>query len=147
MDEREYIYEINGRSYVQRPLVLGQIGQINDVLKGVEITGDMGIEQIVQLLGDRLPVAMAIVLTEKHTRMQDKDPQVLAEEMREFMDIGTAMEVIDHFLSLNPIASIFGRLTGIMAGITKAKIGSKTSLSPSPEETSQSEREFSGDSP
>lgn len=147
MDKKEYIYEINGKSYVQRPLVLGQIGQINDVLKGVEITGDMGIEQVVGLLGDRLPVAMAIVLTEKGTRIQDKDAEALTEEMREFMDIGTAVEVIDHFLSLNPIASVFGRLTGMMAGITKARIGSKTSSSPSLEETSQSERESSGDSP
>ncbi len=145
MDKKEFTYEINGKTYIQRPLVLGQIGQITEVLKGIEITQGMGIEQIVQLLGDRLPAAMAVVLTEKGKKVRDKNLPALTEAMQDDMDVGTAIEVMDHFLSLNPIASAFGKLTGIMAGITKAATGSRTSSSQSPEETSRSGTTSSGD--
>lgn len=144
MDKKEFTYEINGKTYFQRPLVLGQIKQLFGVLKGVEIAQDMGIKEIMRLLGDRLPDAIAVVLTEKGTKIKDKDLQALADEMREFMDIGTATEVFDHLLSLNPIASVIEKLTGIM---TTMMVVLKKPASSSPEETSQGKMQSSEDIP
>lgn len=146
MDNKSYRYQINGKTYILKPLVLGQIGQITHLLQGIEIASDMGTMDIIKLLDDRLPVAIAIVLTEEGKKLKDKDVQALTEEVREFLDIGTAMEIVDRFFSLNPIASVLEKLTGTMMGISRMMTGSKERSSSSPEETSRGATGSSGDS-
>ena len=146
MDKKEYRSEINGKVYILKPLVLGQVSQITQLLQGIEITSDMGTVDIIKLLDDRLPEAIAVVLTEEGKKLKDKDIPELTEEIRESLDIGTAMDIVDCFFSLNPIASVLEKLTGTMMGITRMMTGSKERSSSSPEETSRAATGSSGDS-
>lgn len=147
MDKKVFRYEINGNTYILKPLVLGQIEQVSQLLQGVEIASDMGTMDIVKLLDDRLPEAIAIVLTEEGKKLKEKDIPALTEEIREFLDIDTAMEIVNHFFSLNPIASVLEKLTGTMIGIRTMITGLKRRSSSSPEEISSNGTESSGDIP
>jgi hypothetical protein len=149
MEKKEYRYEIDGKIYIQRPLVLGQTSQMIETFADINIPSDVDTIGIIKLLGDKLPDALAVVLREENIALKDKDISTLAEILRESMSIQTAMEVIDNFFGLNPIASVFEKLTGMMAQILPLKTtkptGSKKSSSPSHEEISQKENKSSGD--
>jgi len=151
MEIKEYTYEIDGKTYIQRPLVLGQLSQMIGALEGIEIPSTIDAAGIAKLLGDRLPDVIAIVLTPEGTRLKDKDTPEIAEIFRESMDIETAVEVIDNFFGLNRIASAFEKLTGIMTQILPKKTAKLTGSDKSswglPAETSQKETGSSGGTP
>lgn len=151
MEKKEYKYEIDGKTYIQRPIVLGQISQMIKALKGIEIPATIDAVGIATLLGDKLPDVIAIVLAPKGLRLKDKDAPALADIFRESMDIETAVEVIDNFFGLNRIASVFEKLTGMITQIMPLKMmkptGSGKSSSPSQPETSPKETKSSGDIP
>lgn len=74
-------YIIDGKTYIQKPLVLGQIRQLIGHLKGLEIKpGSSGVG-IVFELGDQLPAALAIVLVE-----EGKSPKREMEEIKQFSE-------------------------------------------------------------
>lgn len=173
MTQKAFTYDIAGREWIQRPLVLGQWQQLMEILKGLSINFGGGIPQIVAAIGTRLPLALAVVLIEtdgdlkrrfglryitnadglqvpewyqNHEVMLD-----IANEIHAGIDAETAMRVIDDFLSCNPASSILDRLTGVMAAalplmsaLPKASMPSSPS---SPEETSPAATVSSGDSP
>ncbi|HOW54299.1 MAG TPA: hypothetical protein PLR60_06535 [Syntrophorhabdaceae bacterium] len=147
MNKKEFTYVIDGETYTQRPLVLGQIGQIMGLVNGIEITESTTTGDIVALLDDRLPEAVAVILTPRGVKIKDKDLPAIADRFREHMDLQTAMEVVDNFLSLNPIASVLERLTGTMAAIMGVMTGSRGPSLSSRGETSPEGTGSSGDTP
>ena len=58
-------YKIGDKTWTQRPLVLGQIQQLLTVIKGMSIPLGAGVLQLIEAVGDRIPVALAIVLVEE----------------------------------------------------------------------------------
>ena len=138
-------YEIGGKVYIQKPLVLGQIGQLLDCLKGTAITSFNPLD-IFNELRDQMPGLLSIVLTEEGKSPGDKDLEKMAGEMEFSIDIDTALGVIEDFFDCNPVASIWKRLNGMPQKIVRRlPVGLKSSSSSSPEETSQSEMKSSGD--
>ncbi len=139
MEKKEYRYEIAGKTYVQRPLVLGQTGQVVGLLKGISIPSNIDALEMASLLGEKLPEAIAIALTEDGTGLKDKNIDELTDIFRGSVDIETAAEIIDNFFVLNPIASILERLTGMMRQMVAVKktmkTGSNKPSSSLPEET------------
>lgn len=115
--EREHKYVINGKTYVQRPLVLGQIPQLQRVLQDVDLPADIDSSDIISLMGDKLPEALAVVLTEEGTSPKDKDVAALGKEFQNCVDFFTAMEVIDHFFDLNRVASVSQRVINTIIGL------------------------------
>ena len=112
-------YEINGKNYTQRPLVLGQIMPLIDLMQGIELR-DFSATGLIQSLGPNLPEVMAIVLIPEGTRLSQKDIPTLAEEFEEYLSIETALEVVEDFLSFNPVSSISARMTGVMIKMIEA---------------------------
>ena len=141
-----YKYTIGEKTYVQKTLVLGQIRQLTEHLKGFSLPKGRNIFEIVQALGDRMPIALAIVLTEEGGLLKDKDLDKIAGEIEFSIDIETTTKVIEDFFELTPILSIFERLGETMKK-TGMEIRLKKSQSSSPAETSPSETPSSGDLP
>jgi len=130
----EKTYAINGKTYVQRPLVLGQAAQLLALLKGVSIPGEATALAIVAALGERIPDALAIVLTEEGTSPRDKNLPALAEEFAFALPPETALEAVDHFFALNPLSSWLNQIAGLMNRIgtgmkSTAAPGSTSSVS------------------
>jgi hypothetical protein len=138
-------YEIGNKTYVQKPLVLGQIQQLFEHLEGLSLPKSRNIFEIAQALGNRLPIALAIVLTEEGHSPRDKDLEKIADEIEFSIDVEMTSKAIEDFFELTPILSILERLGKTMkkAGI---EIQLKRLSSSSREETSQSEPQSSGDS-
>mgnify|MGYP001160557200 FL=1 len=141
-------YKIGGITYQQRPLVIGQVKQLLTVLEGLTIPSDIDMMGLVATLGDRLPDALAVILTPDGMSPKDKDLKKLSEELAFSLEIEQAMEVVEDFFVLNPISSLFGRLNQAIEKIQAQFLMSSTTLSASSqEETSQKEMQSSGDIP
>ncbi len=123
----EKTYAINGKTYVQRPLVLGQAAQLLALLKGVTLPGEATALGLVAALGERIPDALAIVLTEEGMSPRDKNLSALAEELAFFLPPETALEAVDHFFELNPLSSWLSRLAELM---TRIGTGTKSTATP-----------------
>lgn len=147
-----YTYEIGGKTYTQRPLVLGQISQLMSLMKGLIIPHDIDTLGLVSLLGNKLPQAVAVVLTPEGVSLKDKDVNALTAELEFEISPEQTIQVVEDFFVLNPIVSLLERLSGMTEKISKAMIkttetGLKSSSAPLPEEILPKETASSGDAP
>jgi hypothetical protein len=141
-------YDISGTTYIQKPLVLGQIRQMRGVLDGLAISPSEGSAGLILALEDRLGLALAVVLTKEGETLKDKDLHALADEIEFAITGETIMKVVDDFFTCNPVASLFEKVTGIVKKIRAAiPTGSRTSVSSLPTEISPKETPSCGDSP
>ncbi len=142
-------YEIGGKVYVQRPLVLGQVRQLMGLLREIKIPAGAGAAEVIALLDEKLPEALAVVLTEKGKNPKDKDIQALAEALEFEITPEVALKVVEDFFSCNPIASVLQRLTQIVETVKERLrvTGLKNSSASLREATSPGERRSSGDTP
>jgi uncharacterized protein YerC len=147
----KYKYEINGKTYVQKKLVLGQDQQLINVLKTIRIPKGAGTGELILALDDKIPLVMAILLMEEGQSVKGKDLEQIAKAFDFEMEIEMVVQVIDDFFVCNPIALLWERLQNMMlAGKEKmSKMGenSTNSSSSSQAETSPSATPSNGDSP
>ena len=121
-------YYIGGKTYEQRPLVLGQVKQLLAVTEGVaiprmiDLSGNIAVNmvELVYLMGDRLPEAMAVVLTEQGTAPRDKDLQALAGELRWAVLPDQALDIVSDFFVGNPLSSFLEKLAGLTGKLNTA---------------------------
>lgn len=148
-------YRIGGVVMEQRPLVLGQIRQLMEVLKGATIPAEAGAMELLAILGDRLPRALAVVLCPEGQQVLDKNLDELAGWLEFAMDADAAIRVVEDFFVCNPVVSLLDRLTGATGKLAAAtareearpETGSSDSALSSPTATSPEETPSSGASP
>lgn len=114
----DHRYDIDGITYIQRPLVFGQIKQLSTLLGGVTIDLNNAAEGLLQVVGDHMPQALAIVLTPEGTRLKDKDLTELADTLEFAITAEQIVQVVDDFFTCNPVVSILNRL-GQTTGVIK----------------------------
>lgn len=128
---KEFVYKIGERSYIQRPLVWGQVRQLMELLKSVEIKPPFGTKELVEVLGDNLIQAVAIVITEQGKSPKDKDLASLVTEIEYDVSIDLMLQIVDDFFSCNPTALYLEKLGTLIGNIAKdvedttKRIGSK----------------------
>jgi len=127
----EKAYQIGDKTYLQRPLVLGQWQQLLPLLTGVNLSMESGLLDMIEAFGDRLPKMLAVVLTEQGKTAQGKDIESMAEEISFAISPEITFQVVDDFFICNPaqsIVSMLNRLTGMMGALRgKAPTGSPPS--------------------
>ncbi len=127
--KNEFSYQIDGRTYVQKPLVLGQIEQLLDVIDGIELRHDMTQGEILAAVKKDIPLAMAVILCEKDTKLADKDIDTLAKELKFSVDFETAQAIVTDFFVCNPIVSLLKKLRENVSKVLdaiKAQVGGST---------------------
>ncbi len=149
-------YQIGNKTYIQRPIVMGQLGLLLPLLESVRIT-DTGLQagNILAALGRNLPRALAVVLIEDGLSMREamNDLDARTDEMQWGMSPETALEVIEDFFDCNPISSIARRITGAAERIrerTQTQAGNRSlrdGSTSSAVETSPGGTQSSGDAP
>lgn len=150
MNSKQYI--INGKTYIQRPLVLGQFRQLIGVVKDIQIPPTLNAMLIASSLGDSLPRAIAVVITESGVKLREKEKNIdkAAAEIEFDLSLELAVEIIEDFFDLTLTPALINRIRGMMKkagmGITLSG-ASKKSASSSPEGTSQNATTSSGDTP
>ncbi len=144
-------YEIGGRKFVQRPLVLGQLDQILNLLAGIKFPNVSDIRAVVAILAgeDLMARALAIVLCEADKGPRDKDLEALTEFMKENADLVTTLAVVEDFFDLTRPESVFGKLAEMGIALqAKMEAEGLTSLSAlSPPATSPRGTKSSGATP
>lgn len=109
-------YDIGGKNYSQKPLVLGQLRQLLEILKGVALPANMDTLALVNAMSDRLPAALAVVLIPEGTSsLRDKDLDALAAEIEFAISPEQTLEVVEDFFDCNPLPSLLNKL-GMAAG-------------------------------
>jgi hypothetical protein len=130
--KKVYEYEIGGRLFIQRPLVLGQLRQLTEEMKGlvIEPGTELSLQNIIGIFGEKISRGIAIVLTPKDFKLKDKDVDTLTEELEYEMDIETTFKVVEDFFDCNPLSSLLNKFTSLMhkAGGTEPKIDTETGL-------------------
>ncbi len=146
----EFKYTIGDKRYCQRPLVMGQVDQLLEVLESAPIKNVLSAWDIKKSLGENLYLCLAIVLIEegKTARRTMDELRALADEIRWSIDPETEVEVIENFFDCNPVARIMERLPELQKGLVKKLLETAfvTPLSASQKETSPGETPSSGDS-
>lgn len=144
-------YNFNGKVYIQKPLVLGQMRQLSSLLQGTNLAGKKTVAELVELIGSELPKALAIVLTEEGKNIKDKDLNKIAEELEYSITLTDAVEVAEDFFGFNQVTSVSEKIQNLFGGMWNLEIpeetGSNTSASELQEETSQKETGSSGTAP
>jgi hypothetical protein len=112
-------YEINGKKYIQKPLVIGQIKQIAGLLNDFQLKETPTTMDFISALGDKIPNFFAIVLVEEGKSPKDKDLNLMAKELEQ-CSLETAVKVIDDFFSCNPLSLVFQKVGGWAKTLTKA---------------------------
>jgi aminopeptidase C len=114
-------YEFGGKVYFQEKLVWGQVKQLVSLLKDAVIDKPMSTIELIEMLGDKLPSAIAIVLIAEGERLKDKNLEALTEEIEEKMPVDMIIQVVEDFFTCNPTASILEKLAGLMEKIVPNK--------------------------
>lgn len=136
-------YEIGGKTYIQRELVLGQVRDVLAILQGVRLPAVLDTFSLVAGLGEHLPGLLAVVLTEEGKSARQKDRAALAEELAETLTLPQTLQVVEDFFRCNPISLLLDRMTALAVTATGA-IGSPPYASGAPGETSPAEITSSG---
>ncbi|GAB63105.1 MAG: hypothetical protein DWB56_06715 [Candidatus Jettenia sp.] len=138
-------YTIGSKTYVQRPLVLGQVKQLMDIIRGVVIPQVITIPALIDMFGDRLSLALAVVITEEGKPVKDKDIEMAAMEIEYEIMPEQILEIIDDFFFINQIALLFQRVITVIKGIQDRMTGLSRCASSSVKETSPGGMPSSGD--
>lgn len=141
-------YQFGDTKYSQSAMVLGQWGQLLDLLRDVTIPETITPLQLADLLKERLLLPLAVVLNPEGIPLKDKDLPVIAKDLEFSMTPDDAMTVIKDFFVCNPLPSLvekFGEAAGIFHAMFQSKTPLTPSSSPSAEETSQNENPSSGE--
>ena len=140
LSETEYLYKIGEVEYRMKPLVLGQISRLMQLLEGVNLPEDSSVLSMVSAFGDKLPTAFAIIFHVPNIPLKDKDVNKIAADIEFELSPEMTLEVCEDFFDCTPISSLVEKMGETIEKIgKKISIGSKKSVSSSPEETSQKE--------
>lgn len=126
MKGQKFRYEANGRAFHQRPLVLGQLKQLSQhVLKSLAIPADnqleLSVESVMDLLGDKLSLALAIVLVEDSCKnLKQRDLEELADYIEENMPIAVMMQAVADFFELTPVFSLLTQFKDLLQNVLPA---------------------------
>lgn len=112
--ENKYI--INGKTYAQKPLVLGQVMPLVKLLEGKVIT-DISPFSLITVLGESLPRCLAIILIPEGASARDRDLDALEIDFADNMDVNTAMQVVTDFFLCNPLSSLSAKFRTMVTGI------------------------------
>jgi len=173
-EKKVYEYVIGEKTFVMKPLVLGQVKLVSNLLKDrfPDATTNMQDQLVVDIIDkiqDILPQAFAIILIEKDSpadkrpiELKNRNLEEIAEEFEFTLDLNKAVEVCNDFFECTPLISVFQTLMGLMQSqgigavprvveeITESKTestGSTELSSTSQQETSSEEKTSSGDTP
>lgn len=139
-------YLIGKKYYEQRALVYGQVRQLQEILEGLRLQSNFDQAQMLAVIGDRIPLALAVVLIPEGGSPRGKDLPALADEIEFDISLEQVFEVLDDFFTCNPIASLLTKLKGMTDSIKeKVSTGLTKPSASSPEETLPGKDKSSGD--
>jgi hypothetical protein len=112
MEEKQFSYTINGKTYLLKPLVMGQLNQLLTLLKDVEIAEEMPVSSIISIVGEKLSEAFAIILHDPDVSLKTKHIQNLASEISFAPEMTTdlTLRIVEDFFDCTPISLLLKKV-------------------------------------
>jgi hypothetical protein len=110
-------YVIGGKTYIQKALSWGQWKQLRKAIEGIVIPEDLDPLELVIVFEDKIPLLLAVVITEEGKSPKDKNLEELVGEIEFEITAELILQVIEDFFVANPVVSILRQLTGMTARI------------------------------
>lgn len=131
-------YQIGGRAFTQRPLVWGQVKQLNTLIRELQLpSGGVTVPILIEALGEKVPTVVAVLLTEEGQSLKSKDVAALAEFLDFEITFEQTVQVVEDFFTINPITSVLEKFGTVLDHLNKkAKM-----ITPASIESSQSSAE------
>lgn len=154
MNEKRYT--VNGKVYIQRPLVLGQLKQLFTVMEDLRIPSVLDATAVIAAISGQGPAVsrfLAVVLIPDGIDVAQKDLEAMAGDLNEFtVPLDLLLSVIEDFFGCNPLPSLLEHMRRVAEIVMTAlqpspDTGSTTSAAFWPEETLPDETQSSGDTP
>jgi hypothetical protein len=111
-------YEIGSKVYEQKALVWGQVQQLTNLLKGLSFSQDMSPVEMISIIGDKMPIALAIVLTEQGKSSKGKNLTEVAEELAFDTSVELVVRIIEDFFDCNPTALYLEKINKMVGSVT-----------------------------
>lgn len=99
-------YEIAGKVFYQKKLVLGQIKQISKELTDFVFPEELNVVSIFKLLGGKASKVISIILIEDGVSLKDKNVDSVEEFIDENIEYDMALEILKDFFLVNTISHI-----------------------------------------
>lgn len=144
-------YEIGHKTYVQHPIVLGQLQMLLPLMGGMAISTGSPAE-IAAILGAGLPRALAIVLIEQGSDVRESCSSEMIETRMANLEWSItpelALEVVEDFFVCNRTSSLVERIREGLDKLMPGAMGGMSSQSSTPlqEEISPNVMQSSGES-
>lgn len=142
-----YEYEINGKKYTQRKMVLAQLLLLTAAMEGIILTSFRPFA-LLAAFGDKLLPTLAILLLPAGCvtpdAIKERNLQEIAADL-EAAPVDLLMEIVNDFLDCNRPSWILEQMGSLLGKIFPA-IGSISSSAALPTETSPAGTPFSGGS-
>jgi len=121
----KYEYVIGGKVYTMKPLVLGQVNQLINLIKDVNLPSEPTIANLMLALGDKLPEAVAIILHVPEVSLKQKNIKELSEEISFEMSPELTLEIVEDFFDCIPLSLLLAKITETIKRVTE-KMGQET---------------------
>ncbi|MDW8003053.1 MAG: hypothetical protein RMJ39_10420 [Deltaproteobacteria bacterium] len=104
-------YEIFGKTFIQKPLVLRQTKQLVELFSDTNLSKlfESDIENLIKIFAKKGAKFLAIVLIPEGVEIKDKDMAYL-EELFEDCDLDTFTEVVKDFFLFNNLLSLIQKV-------------------------------------
>ncbi len=152
-EPKQFTYQIDGKTYIQKELVWEQWLQILPHIEALSFPGSVAATVRMLSAEGKLYPLMAIILTEEGQSLESKNLDETAAAFKFNTPLRIILEVANHFFDFNDIVFLLeesmklGLLLKEIATDTHQKIGLMKPSASSPKATSPNETPSSGDTP
>ena len=108
-------YLIGETTFIQRPIVLGQLKLLLAALEGVSLHGSTALE-VLQSLGGKLPAVLSTILVEEGSGVREAMDRLeeRAERIEWHATPEICLEVVEDFFACNPVSSVSEKLGSML---------------------------------
>jgi hypothetical protein len=110
---QEKKYEIGDRTFIQRPLLIGQVIPLIENLQGIELKS-MDPKSIMGALGPRLTKILAVLLIPEGVRPKDRDLDEIQAHLDDYLAATTATEIMTDFFVFTPPSSLLSAVKALI---------------------------------
>jgi hypothetical protein len=107
-------YEIGGKIFIQRPLLVGQLVPLVTRTDGV-IINSLDAKSVVSTLGDKLNSVLAVIMIPEGVDVKSRDLDEIERHLDNYLEVSTATEIVGFFFDSTP-PSLLLSLIKIMMG-------------------------------
>ena len=113
-EKKEFKYIIGDRVYYQRKLVMGQVNQLIEVTKNLEIPSNPSTMQLITAFGDKITEAIAVVLVPADMKLKEKHVGQVVSDIQFELEPEMVLEVMEDFFACNQISLLLKKLTNVI---------------------------------